>query len=139
MLDAGLHYAFDYDLWMRAGKTCRFGRVPDYLACSRMHQDNLTLGSRRETLRECMRVLRRHYGYVTFRWVHTYVSYLLDRRDQFFEPLRPSLLKYLGSLPAGLWQNPAAPLRYWREWRGVVTAKSCLAPHNEGPAGPSPG
>ena len=79
MLNADLQYAFDYDLWIRAAAHNHFGRLPRHLACSRMHCENRTLGRRRDTLRECMQVLRQHYGYVPFRWVHTYCSYLLDR------------------------------------------------------------
>jgi hypothetical protein len=40
----------------------------------------------------------------------------MDRRDQFFQPLEPSLLKYLASLPMGLRLNPARPFRVLGEW-----------------------
>jgi hypothetical protein len=48
----------------------------------------------------------------------------VDGRDQFFEPLRPSILKYLLSLPAGAWQNRRRPLRYCREWMQVMNWRS---------------
>jgi hypothetical protein len=40
----------------------------------------------------------------------------MDRRDQFFQPLEPSLLKYLASLPMGLRWNPRKPFRFLGEW-----------------------
>jgi len=121
LLDTRLQYAFDYDLWIRAAARHAFARIPRVLAHSRMHLGNRTLGQRYAMLRECLRVLQHHYGYVPFRWVHTYCSYLVDHRDQFFEPLRPTLFKYLLSLPVGCWHNRHSLGRYWNEWRGVMS------------------
>ena len=143
-LDPELQYAFDYDLWIRAAGGHRFARIPPVLAHSRMHLGNRTLGQRHAMLAECMRMLRRHYGYVPFPWVHTYCSYVLDHRDQFFEPLRPTLFKYLLSLPVGCWHNRRALGRYWEEWRGVMgldalrrRCGSYTAQHQAG-SGPAP-
>ncbi len=55
-----------------------------------------------------------------FRWIYGYLCYRADARDQFFEPLRPSVLRYLESLPVGLWKNPGAMMRYIAEWAGVM-------------------
>ena len=74
------------------------------------------VGQRRAVLRETLELLQSHYGYVPFRPVHAYASCLLDRRDQFFEPLRPSILKYVVSLLVGLRYNPGRPFRFTREW-----------------------
>ena len=120
MLDAALQYSFDYDLWIRAAEICRFERLARVFATSRMHRANRTLGQRRRIFLESMAVLRRHYGYVPFRWVHGYCSYLLDSRDQFYEPLHPTFLKYLFSLPVGCWHNRGGLGRYWKEWRSVA-------------------
>jgi hypothetical protein len=46
----------------------------------------------------------------------------MDRRDQFFQPLEPTLLKYLASLPIGLRFNPAKPFRFLGEWLGAPAA-----------------
>ena len=119
MLDAALQFSFDYDLWIRAAAICRFERLERPLATSRMHRQNRTLGQRRRIFRESMMVLGRHYGYAPFRWVHSYCSYLLDGRDQFYAPLRPTFLKYILSLPVGCWYNRKQLGRYWREWRSV--------------------
>ncbi len=120
-LNPDLKYAFDYDLWIRLARRFPFVRVPGRWAASRMHRATITLGARRAVFRETLELLRRHYGYVPFRWVYSYVAFRLDRRDQFFEPLRPGFGKYLLSLPAGLCYNRRRPLRYVNEWRKVMT------------------
>jgi glycosyltransferase involved in cell wall biosynthesis len=116
MLDARLHSAFDYDLWMRLARDYRFFAVPEYFASSRMHRSNKSLGQRRLMFEESMMLLRRHYGYVPVNWVYGYLSFLRDRRDQFLEPLRQSGLTWLASLPVGSYYNHARLWRYWSEW-----------------------
>ena len=116
-IDQELKLSFDYDLWIRMSKRgSRFDYMPRHLANTRMHRESLTLGKRREVFQESMGLLRRHYGYVPFSWVFGYLAFRLDGRDQFFEPLRPSIGKYLLSLPLGLWLNRSRPLRFLGEW-----------------------
>jgi glycosyltransferase involved in cell wall biosynthesis len=112
-----LQLCFDYDLWIRMAKQGRrFDYLPRHLANTRMYPDTLTLGKRRQVFRESMDLLRRHYGYVPFSWVFGYTAFRVDGRDQFFQPLRPSLGKYLLSLPLGLWYNHSHPGRFFGEW-----------------------
>ena len=120
-MDPKLQYAYDYDLWIRIARLYPLRKVDTLLANSRMHLDNKTVGQRRAVLRETLELLESHYGYVPFRPVHAYASYLVDRRDQFFEPLRPSILKYVLSLLVGLRYNPGQPFRFTREWAGVMS------------------
>lgn len=120
-LDPRLNLTFDYELWMRLARLYQFQRIDPELAFSRMHGANKTLGQRREVFRETFRVLRRHYRYVPFCWIYAYLCYRADGRDQFFEPLQPSLLRYLESLPAGLLWNRSAMGRYFAEWFRVMT------------------
>lgn len=115
-LDASLHYAFDYEFWIRLAQVGPFAPIPACLARSRMHRANKTLGSRRKVFQENIGILRRHYRYVPVNWVYGYLSYLVDGRDQFFEPLRHSGLVYLASLPAGSYYNTGSVGRYWMEW-----------------------
>jgi hypothetical protein len=49
------------------------------------------------------------------------LCYRGDARDQFFEPFRPSIPRYLQSLPVGLWTNPSAMPRYFAEWSSALT------------------
>jgi glycosyltransferase involved in cell wall biosynthesis len=120
-MDPKLRYAYDYDLWIRISRLYPLRKVDAVLASSRMHQHNKTVGQRRAVLRETLKLLQSHYGYVPFRPVHAYASYLLDRRDQFFEPLRPSISKYALSLLVGLCYNPGQPFRFTREWAAVMS------------------
>jgi glycosyltransferase involved in cell wall biosynthesis len=116
-LDRDLRLSFDYDLWIRmAAKGYRFAYLNRHLANTRMHKDSLTLGARKKMFEASMGLLQRHYGYVPFSWVFGYTAFRLDGRDQFFEPLRPSLLKYLLSLPIGLWWNFRRPFRFLKGW-----------------------
>ncbi len=130
-LDPALHFAFDYDLWIRMARRRPLRKIDEVLAASRMHHENKTLGSRTGVFREAMRLLKKHYDYVPFQWVHGYCSYFLDRRDQFFEPLRPSFLKYLVSLPVGLWVNRRHPVRYGKEWKAIMTKEGFQRRLNE--------
>ncbi len=116
-LDPEVNQSFDYDLWIRMAKRgYRFASLPHYLAGSRMHAGAKTIRERSDVFRASMGLLKRHYGYVPFSWVFGCTVFQLDGRDQFFEPLRPSLWGYLLSLPAGLRWNKAHPLRFLGEW-----------------------
>lgn len=121
MLDPALQYSFDYDLWIRIARVYSMQKTDEFLATSRMHKDSKTVGERRQVLAETVRMLRGHYGYVPFRWIDAYACNLVDGRDQFFEPARPSVWKYLLSLPVGLRFNAGHPLRFLREWMSVMT------------------
>lgn len=116
-IDRNLKLSFDYDLWIRmSAKGYRFACLASHLANTRMHRRTLTLGARSEMFHASMGLLRRHYGYVPFSWIFGYTAFRLDGRDQFFEPLQPSLWKYLRSLPTGLRYNRAKPVRFLKEW-----------------------
>jgi glycosyltransferase involved in cell wall biosynthesis len=115
-VDPRLHYALDYDLWIRLSRSTRFAFLRKRLARSRMHSTNKTLGFRREAYEETMGLLRRRYGYVPFEWVYGYTSFLLDRKDQYFEASHVTRPKVLLSLALGLVRNPLRPLRFVRDW-----------------------
>jgi len=123
MLDPELHYALDWDLWIRVAKRRRLLKVDECLAISRMHRGNKTLRHRRGVYREQLEVLRRHYGYAPFPHVYGYCCALLDARDGFYEPVPASLAKYALSWLVGSWRNWRRPLRYWTEcWRAGLDA-----------------
>ncbi len=116
MLDAGLHFALDYDLWIRLARCYPVRKVDDYLATSRMHLDNKTLSSRRRVYQEIISVTRAHFGFVPYEWLHGYACYLLDRKDQYFDRSRPSVPSYLLALLLGARHNPHQLRRYWADW-----------------------
>lgn len=120
-LNPNLHFAFDYDFWLRLSMKYKMNRLHILLAHSRMHLDNKTLGGRRQVFLENLKVVRKHTGYVPFQWVHGFTSFLVDGRDQFFEPLQPTFSKYFLSFLIGTLYNPFHPLRFWREWLSVMS------------------
>ena len=134
-LDAALQSAFDYDLWVRLSQRYPFRAIPQHLAQSRMHSRNKSLGQKQRMFEECIQLLRRYYGYVPVHWVYGYVSFLRDRTDQFFTPLRPSAAAYLRSLAVGARLNLRHPLRYGREWLAGLRKGMLSAPPDEAAAG----
>lgn len=123
---------FDYDLWVRMARRHRFLAVPQVLAASRMHRDNITLKNRRRGFLENIDLLRREYGYVPVNWVYGYLSFLRDGRDQYFEPLRHSPAVYLVSLPVGCVYNYRHLWRYWKEWISRLRIENLLRAWKEG-------
>jgi glycosyltransferase involved in cell wall biosynthesis len=119
-LDATLRTSFDYELWMRIAKVRPMVKMDRYLATSRMHERNKTLGQRRRVYVETFGVLSKHYRYVPFPWVYAYASHLFDGRDEFFEPLRPSVRGYLLSFFLGLWHDRRRLGRFLREWASAM-------------------
>jgi glycosyltransferase involved in cell wall biosynthesis len=125
-LDPDINRSFDYDLWIRMAKQgFRFAAIPEYLANSRMHKGAKTIYEREAVFQASMDLLRRHYGYIPLPWVFGYTTWQRDGRDQFFEPLRPTVLNYLASLPMGFRLNPTWRVRFLIEWliapvRGVL-------------------
>jgi len=120
-LDPDFHLTFDYEFWLRLTRVYPLRRMDATLADSRMHLGNKTLGQREGVFRQTFQVLKRDCGYVPFQWIYAYLCYRADARDQFFEPLRPSVLRYLQSLPVGLWTNSGLMGRYLAEWAGVMS------------------
>jgi glycosyltransferase involved in cell wall biosynthesis len=119
-LDPAFQLTFDYEFWLRFTRTYSMLRIDATLADSRMHKANKTLGQRDRVFRETFQVLLRNCGYVPFQWIYGYLCFQADGRDQFFEPFRPSRLRYLQSLPVGLWMNSAHLGRYFAEWANVI-------------------
>jgi glycosyltransferase involved in cell wall biosynthesis len=120
-MNPDLHYAFDYDLWIRLARVGRMAQTGEFLATSRVHPASKTVGRRKQALQETLRLLGARYGYAPFAWAHTYASYLLDGRDPFLEEPRPSIAKYLLSLPIRLAYNLKQPVRFIGEWASVMT------------------
>jgi glycosyltransferase involved in cell wall biosynthesis len=123
-LDPDINRSFDYDLWIRMAKQgFRFAAIPDYLANSRMHTGAKTIYEREAVFQASMDLLKRHYGYIPLPWVFGYTTWRRDGRDQFFEPLRPTIRNYFASLPMGFRLNPTARFRFLAEWMAAPLRK----------------
>ena len=120
-LNPAFELTFDYEFWIRFARSYRMTRIQTPLAQSRMHRENKSLGRREEVFRETFTVLRMHYGYVPFRWIYAYLCFRADHRDQFFEPLEPSIAAYVKSLPVGLWMNRPRLFQYLADWGRVMS------------------
>ena len=116
-IDEKYESSFDYDLWVRmAMNEPPPARVLSRLARARMHGDAKTFRKRDEVFREAIAVVRSHYHYVPFSWLHAYAGYRCDGRDQFFEASPGSLKRTLSTLAMGLRENTGRRLRYCGEW-----------------------
>lgn len=68
-VDGKLHMAMDYDLWWRLFKQAgplRF--LDDFVAVNREHEDTKTKTQRRRHYQEAIKVVRKHYGRVPWKW-----------------------------------------------------------------------
>lgn len=115
-INTTLQYTFDYDLWIRLARSYQFVHIDDLMALSRMHRANKSLGQRKRVYAETFAILQQHFGYVPFAWIYSDTCYRADGRDQFFEPLQPSVSNYIRSLGRGLQLNWRHPLRYTQDW-----------------------
>ena len=126
-IDPDLQYTFDYDLWLRLARRHSFAYVPKTLAQSRMHRANKTIGSRRAVLRETIETVRATTGYAGFGHVYAYACHLVDRRDQFFEPLQPSWAKFALALGLGFAFNRSVFAPFLREYLAVLKSSRGIA------------
>lgn len=82
-LDATLHYALDYEYWLRVGRELPFQRLGGPpLAGSRLHAGTKTLRARVAVHRECLQVVQRHGGSETavVKWLRALADCRLQAR-----------------------------------------------------------
>ena len=105
-LDESWDSVLDYDLWIRLARAnLRPVYIDEVWANARMHGASKTIRERRRMFEEVCRMLRQHYGYVPFTWIHAYAGYLVDQKDQFFEASVGSPRRSLLTLTLGLSEN----------------------------------
>jgi glycosyltransferase involved in cell wall biosynthesis len=72
-LDETLHFAMDYDLWIRIGRRFSCHHIPQMLATYRLHETSKTISS--DTLvrnsEESLGVTRRHFGWAPLTRIYT--------------------------------------------------------------------
>ncbi len=76
--DPQLRYCMDYDLWIRIAQHFEISLMERFLATSRLHSDNKTIGQRGPAIREAVQVSRRHFGSVHPNWALMYVQHQLS-------------------------------------------------------------
>jgi GT2 family glycosyltransferase len=78
-VDESLHMCLDYDLWWRLSRMGPIGFLPEPLACSRDHDATKTRAHQDRLYDEAFAVLRRHLGYVPWRWCLSEAAYAWRR------------------------------------------------------------
>lgn len=110
-----LHYAMDYDYWLRifrAGGDIRY--LPELLASSRLYQETKTLSKRREVYHEIWDVCAANIGHIPTHYFEGYWHHKLVENGGLLRPL-------LGRISSS-WRFPARLHKY-----GVLYRKSLLA------------
>jgi len=82
LFDAKLHYAMDYEYWIRIAK--KYGTLSfcqKYLANSRFYADTKTMSRRFEVHAEILKVIRKYYGrgHVPSTWIYAYAQAFMER------------------------------------------------------------
>lgn len=74
--DLGLHFAMDYEFWIRAVRAgLRWAFIDEPLAHARYYADNKTMGRRGESYAEIASVAVRHFGFLDERWARRWAEY----------------------------------------------------------------
>jgi glycosyltransferase involved in cell wall biosynthesis len=81
LFDPALHYAMDYEYWLRVGSGEPFHFLPRKLAATRHHESAKTFSKSREAHYETMAVLQRyHHGRIPPRWIIAYARHCAEGR-----------------------------------------------------------
>jgi hypothetical protein len=118
-LDERLHYAFDWDWFLRAARLCRFIRSDKVLSRYRIHSEHKSGIGGRERWKEVVEVVQRHSsGRVTehYRFLtnHPIAYWWLNKRMRFAQVLGKVLPRNLAD---GLATAASPP--FWRVPKGI--------------------
>jgi glycosyltransferase involved in cell wall biosynthesis len=125
LLDDTLHYAMDYDYWIRITKMFgSLGYLKEYLANSRFYPGTKTMSKRLEAHAEILEVIKRHYGrgHVPSTWIYAYSHIFMDRiisRDTKAKNFVFIVGMTIIAITKFLQYNFTIPLsefRLWRKW-----------------------
>ena len=143
-LDEDLHYAMDWDLWIRLASIGEVAFLDRPLACSREYADTKTSTGGLRRLRELGRLARRNTG--TF-WTPGIQLYGLDTAERWLRARAPRLEKRLAPLfrrrmaaiqegmpvHADGWFGPRGALTVPRRWRRAeVEVEAMTVPSSGG-------
>ncbi len=118
-LDESLHYAFDWDWFLRAARSCKFICSDKVLSQYRIHSEHKSGTGGAERWRELVEVVRRHssdrvadhYRYLTR---HPIAHWWLNKRMRFAQALGKVLPKNLADVLATVVSPP-----FWRLPKGI--------------------
>lgn len=126
MLDVEHQLSMDYELWMRIAKQGKIAFLPEYIATSRMYEENKTLSRRKEVFEETCKAVKRHYGYVPVTWIDGYADYLSEgKRDvKFYWNDARLFIRFNFSNPGYCWRGMMKMLR--SRFGGMIRRKYAL-------------
>lgn len=89
--DEGLHYAMDYDYWLRMDRAGgRILHIPDILAASRRYEGTKTLSKREEIFSEIFKICKAHGSHVSRNYFDGLWHYrLIEKESILTKTLRP--------------------------------------------------
>jgi glycosyltransferase involved in cell wall biosynthesis len=125
LFDENLHYAMDYDYWIRIAKEYgTLGYVNDYIANSRFYQETKTMSKRFEAHDEILKVIAKHYGKgnIPSTWIYAYAHYSMDRLVSRQTKAKNVLFMVGMTTIAALkflqynYTIPLSEFRRWKEW-----------------------
>ncbi len=97
LLNENLHYCMDYEYWLRLGRLTLFARIPEFLAGSRMYEDNKTLGARVQVHREINDMFLQKMGNVPDKWIYAYAHAVVEGKGRLRNTTWQNL-KFVGAL-----------------------------------------
>jgi glycosyltransferase involved in cell wall biosynthesis len=83
LFDENLHYAMDYDYWIRVAQYYgTLDHINDYLAQARVHPETKTMSRRFDGIKEATNLVKKHYGLgnVPATWTNGYAFHFLEPR-----------------------------------------------------------
>jgi len=80
--DSLLHYAMDYDYWIRISEKYPLNFMYEYLGNTRFYKETKTVGQKINVHREIIEVQKHHYSKVHANWILAYVHARLSKNDR---------------------------------------------------------
>lgn len=77
-LDDTLQYCMDYDYWLRLGKGEKFFHLNEFIAGSRLYDDNKTLGCRKKVHEEMIKMQKKVLGKADKKWIYNLAHVIVD-------------------------------------------------------------
>lgn len=109
--DPELHFAFDYDFWIRLSRLRDFAMIDAVLASARVHAGSKTVSQQRPACAEAVTVLARQFGYVPYGWAFALSNAIVGGEGEVRR-----IGKVILSLFLGLVRNWRSPSRYVADW-----------------------
>jgi glycosyltransferase involved in cell wall biosynthesis len=116
-LDESMHYAFDWDFWIRASGLTKLELIDDILACNRVYAATKTNAGGMERKAEIARLLLKHGGF-TQRAINAYLADYTHPAPKATQPM--SIGRFLRAVPRGVISLPWTIGTAWDRRRIII-------------------